>query len=201
MGKVAIYAGRVSALLILVASAPLLLVLALLIRVTTRESAFFGQQRVGLGGRVFQIYKLRSMRELKAQDGELLEDALRITKVGRVIRQLSLDELPTLLNVIKGDMALVGPRPLLVEYLPLYNDFQNRRHEVLPGVTGWAQINGRNAIGWDEKFVLDVWYVDHQSFWLDIKILFLTVKKVLAREGVSARGEATMSKFTGASKE
>ena len=144
------------------------------------------------------MIKFRTMRDVVGPDGQLLPDAERMTPFGRLLRATSLDELPELWNVLKGDMSLVGPRPLLMEYLPLYSPEQARRHEVRPGVTGWAQVNGRNAISWEDKFRLDVWYVDHQSLRLDLKILYLTVKKVLARDGVSAVGEATMARFTGA---
>lgn len=140
------------------------------------------------------------MREISDVDGNPLPDSERMTSFGRFLRSTSLDEFPSLLNVFKGDMSMVGPRPLLVEYLPLYNNQQAKRHNVRPGITGWAQINGRNALSWEEKFKLDVWYVENQSFWLDIKILFLTVKKVLIRDGISAKGEVTMSKFTGSGK-
>ena len=143
------------------------------------------------------MVKFRTMTDAKGPDGKLLPDAERLTTFGRLLRSTSLDELPELWNVLKGDMSLVGPRPLLMEYLPLYTAEQARRHEARPGVTGWAQVNGRNAISWEDKFILDVWYVDNQSLWLDIKILGLTIKKVLIRDGISASGEATMSKFTG----
>jgi lipopolysaccharide/colanic/teichoic acid biosynthesis glycosyltransferase len=158
---------------------------------------FFRQTRPGLYGRPFQMVKFRTMTDARGPDDQLLPDADRLTPFGRFLRASSLDELPELWNVLKGDMSLVGPRPLLVEYLPLYSPEQSRRHEARPGITGWAQVNGRNALNWDEKFKLDVWYVDHRSLWLDIKILWLTVRKVLVREGISAAGEATMSKFTG----
>lgn len=158
---------------------------------------FFRQTRPGLHGRPFEMVKLRTMTDARGPDGKLLPDAERLTAFGRFLRATSLDELPELWNVIKGDMSLVGPRPLLMEYLPLYSPEQARRHEVRPGITGWAQVNGRNALSWDDKFKLDVWYVDHRSLWLDVKILWLTVRKVLVREGISAAGEATMSKFTG----
>ena len=157
----------------------------------------FRQKRPGLKGKVFEMIKFRSMRDAVDEQGHILPDSERLTSFGKKLRSTSLDELPGLWSVIKGDMSLVGPRPLLVEYLPLYSKGQARRHDVRPGITGWAQVNGRNAISWEEKFTLDVWYVDNQSFWLDIKILFLTVKKVLVRDGVSAEGEVTMSKFTG----
>lgn len=159
----------------------------------------FRQVRPGLNGKPFTMVKFRTMRDAIDKNGNPLPDSERMTPFGNFLRSTSLDELPELWNVLKGDMSLVGPRPLLMEYLPLYSKEQARRHEVRPGVTGWAQINGRNAISWEEKFKLDVWYVDNQSFWLDIKILFLTVKKVFIRDGISAEGEATMSKFTGSS--
>ena len=159
--------------------------------------AFFRQVRPGMHGQPFEMVKFRTMTNARGPDGALLPDADRLTPFGRFLRASSLDELPELWNVLKGDMSLVGPRPLLMEYLPLYSPQQARRHEVRPGITGWAQVNGRNALGWDDKFKLDVWYVDHRSLWLDIKILWLTVKKVLVREGISAAGEATMPRFTG----
>lgn len=159
--------------------------------------AFFRQVRPGLHGRPFEMVKFRTMTDARGPDGALLPDAERLTPFGRFLRATSLDELPELWNVLKGDMSLVGPRPLLMEYLPLYSPEQARRHEVRPGITGWAQVNGRNAIGWEDKFTLDVWYVDHRTLWLDVKILWLTVKKVLVREGISAAGEATMPTFKG----
>lgn len=174
-----------------------MLVLIWQIRRKLGSPVFFRQTRPGRHGQSFEMVKFRTMTDAHGPDGALLPDAERITPFGRFLRETSLDELPELWNVLKGDMSLVGPRPLLVEYLPLYTSEQARRHEVRPGVTGWAQVNGRNAISWEEKFELDVWYVDHQSVWLDIKILWLTVKKVLVRDGISATGEATMSKFTG----
>ncbi|PBI85509.1 putative sugar transferase EpsL [Variovorax boronicumulans] len=148
-------------------------------------------------GRPFNMVKFRTMTDARGADGELLPDAERLTPFGRFLRASSLDELPELWNVLKGDMSLVGPRPLLMDYLPLYSAEQSRRHEVRPGITGWAQINGRNALSWEEKFKLDVWYVDNCSYWLDIRILWLTVRKVLVRDGISAAGEATMPRFTG----
>ncbi|WP_321351632.1 sugar transferase [Halopseudomonas oceani] len=157
----------------------------------------FRQVRPGLNGKPFEMIKFRTMKDALDAAGNPLPDAERLTPFGQFLRSSSLDELPELWNVLKGDMSLVGPRPLLMEYLPLYSAEQARRHEVRPGVTGWAQVNGRNALSWEEKFKLDVWYVDNQSLWLDIKVLFLTVKKVLVRDGISAEGEATMSKFTG----
>ncbi|MGF6348653.1 sugar transferase [Variovorax sp. W2I14] len=159
--------------------------------------AFFRQTRPGMQGRPFNMVKFRTMTDARGADGALLPDADRLTPFGRFLRASSLDELPELWNVLKGDMSLVGPRPLLMDYLPLYSTEQSRRHEVRPGITGWAQINGRNALSWDEKFKLDVWYVDNRSLWLDIKILWLTVRKVLVRDGISAAGEATMPRFVG----
>lgn len=155
------------------------------------------QQRPGKNGRIFRLVKFKTMNDRKDAVGNLLPDAERLTAVGSFIRKTSLDEIPQLINVIKGEMSLIGPRPLLVEYLPLYNDSQKRRHEVRPGITGWAQVNGRNAIGWKEKFELDVWYVDHVDFRLDCKIVFFTIMKVLKREGVSQEGHVTMTKFEG----
>ena len=157
----------------------------------------FRQPRTGLNGKIFNIYKFRTMTDDCDKDGILLPDELRLTKFGKFLRSTSLDELPSLWNVLKSDMSLVGPRPLLLEYLPLYSTQQARRHEVKPGITGWAQVNGRNAITWGEKFDLDVWYVDNQSIWLDIKILWLTVKKVIMRDGINQVGQSTMESFKG----
>ena len=176
-----------------------LLALTLLVRRKLGRPAFFRQVRPGLHGKPFEMVKFRSMTDARGPDGALLPDADRLTPFGRFLRSSSLDELPGLWNVLKGDMSLVGPRPLLVEYLPLYSPEQARRHEVRPGITGWAQVNGRNAISWDDKFKLDVWYVDHRSLWLDLRILWMTVRKVLVRDGISAAGEATMARFTGES--
>lgn len=187
----------VVALLGLLVLALPLLILIIMIRRKLGSPVFFRQVRPGLGGTSFEMVKFRTMTDAKGPDGQLLPDADRLTPFGRFLRSTSLDELPELWNVLKGDMSLVGPRPLLMEYLPLYTAEQARRHEARPGVTGWAQINGRNAISWEDKFSLDVWYVDNKSLWLDIKILWLTIKKVLIRDGISAAGEATMSKFTG----
>jgi len=174
-----------------------LLVLVLQVRRKLGSPVFFTQVRPGLHGKPFQMVKFRTMTDERGPDGLLLPDAVRLTPFGRWLRATSLDELPGLWNVLNGDMSLVGPRPLLIEYLPLYTPEQARRHQVRPGITGWAQVNGRNAISWEDKFKLDVWYVDHRSLWLDIKILWLTVKKVLLRDGISAEGEATMPRFTG----
>lgn len=176
---------------------PLLLLLALLIRIKLGSPVFFKHQRPGIHGKPFGMIKFRTMMDASDNEGNLLPDAERLTSFGEFLRKFSLDELPELWNVLNGDMSLVGPRPLLMEYLPLYSVEQAKRHNVKPGITGWAQVNGRNAIGWDEKFKLDVWYVEHQSFWLDIKILFMTVYKVLKREGISQDGHATMEKFSG----
>lgn len=176
---------------------PVIAIVAWKIRKNLGSPVLFKQVRPGKGGKPFQMVKFRTMRDAVDAAGNPLPDSERLTPFGNWLRSTSLDELPELWNVLIGDMSLVGPRPLLMEYLPLYNAEQYRRHEVRPGVTGWAQVNGRNAISWEEKFKLDVWYVNNQSFWLDIKILWLTVKKVLVRDGISAEGEATMSKFTG----
>lgn len=176
---------------------PVIAIVAWKIRKNLGSPVLFKQVRPGKDGKPFQMVKFRTMRDAVDAAGNPLPDSERLTPFGNWLRSTSLDELPELWNVLKGDMSLVGPRPLLMEYLPLYNPEQYRRHEVRPGVTGWAQVNGRNAISWEEKFKLDVWYVNNQSFWLDIKILWLTVKKVLVRDGISAQGEATMSKFTG----
>ena len=186
-----------AAMLALVLLSIPLAVLAIQVRRNLGSPVFFRQMRPGLRGQPFQMVKFRTMTDARGPDDSLLADAQRLTSFGKFLRSSSLDELPELWNVLKGDMCLVGPRPLLMEYLPLYSLEQARRHEVRPGITGWAQVNGRNALSWDEKFRLDVWYVDNQSFWLDIKILWMTVQKVLVREGVSAAGEATMPKFTG----
>lgn len=181
----------------LVVLSPVFLVLVYLIRKNLGAPVFFTQERPGKDGKPFKMIKFRSMRDAADENGNPLPDSERLTPFGKKLRATSLDELPELWNVLKGDMSLVGPRPLLMHYLPLYNDFQYRRHEMRPGVTGWAQVNGRNAISWDEKFAYDIWYIDNYSFWLDIKILFLTIKKVFVREGISAEGEATMPYFTG----
>lgn len=176
---------------------PVLLGLAMLVRVKQGVPIFFLQTRPGLHGHPFRLIKFRTMREAFDAQGNPLLDAERLTRFGRWLRATSLDELPELWNVVKGDMSLVGPRPLLMEYLPLYSAKQARRHEVKPGITGWAQVNGRNSLTWEEKFQLDVWYVEHQSFWLDMRIIALTIKKVLLCEGITAQGEDTMPRFTG----
>lgn len=185
------------AVLGLVLLSPVLLVLMWKIRRDMGTPVLFRQVRPGKDGKLFKMVKFRTMRDANAPEGSPLPDSERITNLGRFLRSSSLDELPELWNVIKGDMSLVGPRPLLMEYLPLYSPEQARRHEVRPGVTGWAQVNGRNAISWEEKFKLDVWYVDNRTLWLDFKIIWLTIRKVLKRDGISAAGEATMPKFTG----
>lgn len=179
---------------------PVLLVTAFLLRRTLGSPIFFRQIRPGRNGEPFELTKFRTMRDAVDDQGDVLPDAQRMTRFGNFLRRSSLDELPELFNVLKGDMSLVGPRPLLMEYLPLYSAEQYRRHEVRPGITGWAQINGRNALSWDEKFELDVWYVDNRSLWLDVKILFQTVLKVLKRDGISHGEEATMPRFTGSEK-
>lgn len=186
----------VASLALLFLAVPLL-ALAWLIRQKLGSPVLFRQVRPGLHGKPFTMVKFRTMTDERGPDGALLPDAKRLTPFGRFLRSSSLDELPELWNVLRGEMSLVGPRPLLMEYLPLYTPEQARRHEVRPGITGWAQVNGRNAISWKDKFALDTGYVDNQSFWLDIKILWMTVRKVLVRDGISAAGEATMSKFTG----
>lgn len=177
---------------------PLLLILAIGLHFANKGAgAFFMQDRPGKNGKIFKVIKFKTMTDERDVNGNLLPDAERLTKVGKFVRSTSVDELPQLINVLKGDMALIGPRPLLPQYLPLYSKEQARRHEVRPGITGWAQVNGRNAISWTKKFELDVWYVDHCSFMLDVRILFLTVKKVFFREGISQEGQATMEFFNG----
>lgn len=184
-------------MVLLVATLPLMLILSALVRLRMGAPVFFRQVRPGLAGQLFTLYKFRTMANDVDANGELLPDRNRLTTFGNVMRKASLDELPQLFNVLKGDMSLVGPRPLLVEYLPLYSPVQARRHEVRPGITGWAQVNGRNAVDWDERFALDVWYVDNRSLMLDLRILVMTAMKVLRRDGIAAKGEATMSKFAG----
>lgn len=176
---------------------PVLLVVGVLVRRNLGSPVLFRQIRPGMNGKPFEMIKFRTMRDAVDAQGNVLPDEARLTPFGRFLRSTSLDELPELWNVLRGDMSLVGPRPLLMDYLPLYSAEQARRHQVRPGVTGWAQINGRNAISWEDKFKLDVWYVDNQSLWLDMKIIFLTIKKVIVRDGISADGEATMTRFTG----
>jgi sugar transferase EpsL len=180
---------------------PVLAATALAVRLGIGSPVFFRQTRPGLNGQPFALLKFRTMRDADDAEGNLLPDAARLTRLGAFLRSTSLDELPELWNVLRGEMSLVGPRPLLMEYLPLYTPEQARRHEVRPGITGWAQVNGRNALRWEDKFRLDVWYVDHRSLWFDIRILVLTLKKVLVREGISQQGQATMERFTGTPKE
>ena len=187
-------------LIALVALSPVLLMLSIVVRMRLGSPLLFKQIRPGHRGRPFQLVKFRTMTDEKDIHGDLLPDNVRMPAFGRFLRSSSLDELPELWNVLKGDMSLVGPRPLLMEYLDLYSEEQSRRHEVRPGITGWAQVNGRNALSWEEKFALDVWYVDNRTMWLDIKILLMTVVKVFKREGVSHDGHATMEEFKGSSK-
>ena len=192
---------RIFDIFLVLLSAPILILIylsvALMVRLKLGSPVLFKQPRPGLNNHIFEMIKFRTMTNDSNINGILLSDGDRLTKFGQFLRSTSLDELPGLWSVFKGDMSLVGPRPLLVEYLPLYSKKQSRRHEVKPGITGWAQVNGRNTISWDEKFILDVWYVDNQSIWLDVKILWLTVKKVITRDGISAQGGATMPVFKG----
>lgn len=190
-------ADRSAALLALLLLAPLLLLVALLVRWRLGEPVLFRQQRPGYRERPFWLLKFRTMTDRRDASGHLLPDAERLTPLGRWLRATSIDELPELFNILRGEMSFIGPRPLLMAYLPLYSPEQARRHDVVPGFSGWAQINGRNALSWEEKFRLDVWYVDHQSFSLDLRIFLITIWKVLRREGISATGEATMAPFTG----
>jgi len=187
-----------AALIGLLIASPLLIVCAVAIRMSMGCPIFFRQVRPGYGGRPFTLVKFRTMLDHRDSSGKLLPDAQRLTRVGKFIRKTSLDELPQLWNVLKGEMSLVGPRPLLMEYLPLYSPQQARRHEVKPGITGWAQVNGRNSLDWEEKFRLDVWYVDHRSFWLDLRILCMTFKRVIRRQGIAQPGHATAEPFRGA---
>ena len=186
-----------SAFIGLLALMPLIVLIVLIVRLKIGSPIFFKQMRPGLNGEIFNIYKFRTMTNELDKYGSLKADSNRLTIFGKFLRSTSLDELPGLWCVLKGDMSLVGPRPLLVEYLPLYSKKQSRRHELRPGITGWAQVNGRNAINWDEKLNLDLWYIDNQSFWLDIKILWLTLKKVIRRDGISQNNHVTMDKFKG----
>lgn len=181
----------------LIVASPAMLVVAMLVRLKLGSPVLFRQIRPGHNGEPFEMVKFRTMKDSRGPDGELLPDAERLPAFGRLLRSTSLDELPELWNVVRGDMSLVGPRPLLMAYLPLYSPEQRRRHEVRPGVTGWAQVTGRNALSWSDKFAADVWYVDNRSFLLDLKILWLTVKAVLRRDGIASAGEATMPRFTG----
>ena len=185
-------------LIALVCISPVLLVVTVWLHFANKGAgAFFQQDRPGKDGRIFKVIKFKTMTDERDAEGNLLPDEKRLTKVGKFVRSTSIDELPQLINVLRGDMALIGPRPLLVQYLPLYSPEQTRRHEVRPGISGWAQCHGRNAISWTEKFKLDVWYVDHLSFWTDVKIIFITIKKVFIREGISEEGHATMEPFNG----
>jgi len=185
------------ALSILTLASPIIVLVILFLGIANRGSIFFIQKRPGQKGKIFKILKFKTMNDKKDAEGNLLPDEIRLTSAGKFVRKTSLDELPQLLNVLKGEMSLIGPRPLLVSYLPLYNETQKRRHEVRPGITGWAQVNGRNAISWDKKFEYDVWYVDHLSFFIDLKILAMTVSKVIKSDGISSDTSATMELFTG----
>ena len=185
------------ALIALIILSPVLILTAIFVRIFIGSPILFTQQRPGYKGRPFHIYKFRSMTNRFARDGSLLPDAERLTRFGRILRSLSLDELPELFNILRGEMSFVGPRPLLMDYLPLYSPEQMRRHDVMPGLTGWAQVNGRNAIDWPSRFRMDVWYVDNWSFWLDIRIIFMTVSKVILREGVNQAGQSTVEYFKG----
>jgi lipopolysaccharide/colanic/teichoic acid biosynthesis glycosyltransferase len=191
-------ADRCTGLLGLLLLSPLLILLALLVRWQLGAPLLFRQQRPGYHGRPFWLLKFRTMSNARDTSGSLLSDAERLTPLGRWLRATSIDELPALLNILRGEMSFIGPRPLLVQYLPLYSPEQARRHDVKPGFSGWAQVNGRNALSWEDKFRLDVWYVDHQCFWLDLRIFLITILTVIRREGISASGEATMAPFTGA---
>ena len=188
---------KLFALLILLVAAPILLIVMALLAVANKGGVWFVQPRPGLQGKVFHVVKFKTMTDARDANGNLLPDAQRLTTIGKFVRKTSLDELPQLINVLKGDMSFVGPRPLLIEYLSLYNEHQKRRHNVKPGITGWAQVNGRNTVQWRQRFDLDVWYVDHLSFALDVKILFLTVFKVFKAEGINSATSATMEKFRG----
>ncbi|MCS6907039.1 MAG: sugar transferase [Anaerolineales bacterium] len=192
---------KIVSLLLIVLLSPLMLFIALIVWLVHGSPVLFRQQRPGYLGKPFTCYKFRTMVERRDEQGNLLPDEQRLTRLGRFLRSTSLDELPELLNVLRGEMSLVGPRPLLMQYLDRYTPEQARRHEVLPGITGWAQVNGRNALSWEEKFRLDVWYVDHWSFWLDLKILALTLIKVLKREGISSEGFATAPEFLGSAEQ
>jgi len=184
-------------LLVVIVLSPILAVAVFLVRIVLGSPVLFSQMRPGLNERPFNMLKFRTMSDARDANGRLLSDAERLTKLGRFLRTTSIDELPELFNVLKGDMSLVGPRPLLMQYLERYTPEQARRHEVRPGITGWAQVNGRNAITWEEKFKLDVWYVDNRSLWLDIKIIFMTIWKIFKREGINQQGQATMEEFMG----
>ncbi len=186
----------VIALLAIIVLSPLILIIALLLMMVIKDNPFFFQARPGKNGKIFHIVKFKTMTDERDENGCLLPDSKRLTSVGKFIRKTSIDEIPQLWNVLSGDMSLIGPRPLLVPYLPLYTPFQNKRHEVKPGITGWAQVNGRNTVNWEEKFEMDVWYVNNLNFRLDLKIFFKTIEKVIASEGISAKGHDTMPTFT-----
>ena len=185
-------------LLALIVLSPVFLVVAILVHIKLGSPVLFRQARPGKNEKIFSLYKFRTMTDARGENGELLPDEVRLTRFGRILRSTSLDELPELVNILKGDMSIVGPRPLLVKYLPLYSEGQKHRHDVRPGLTGWAQANGRNAISWEEKFALDIWYVQNISFWVDVKVIFLTVKEVFCREGISSEHSVTMEEFSGA---
>ena len=191
---------KLLAVVLIILFSPLYIIISLLILLTMGKPILFRQKRPGKDGKIFEIYKFRTMTNETDERGELLPDEERISRIGKFIRSTSLDELPQLFNVLKGDMSFVGPRPLLVKYLPLYNERQQKRHHVKPGITGWAQVNGRNAISWEEKFEYDVWYVEHRSFWLDVKILWLTFLKVVKRSDISSDTSVTMERFKGSRK-
>lgn len=186
-----------AALIGLLLFSPIFVIVVMFLSIANQGKPFFFQPRPGKGGKIFKIVKFKTMNDKKDENGNLLSDAARLTTIGSFVRKTSMDEIPQLINVLKGDMSLIGPRPLLIQYLPLYSVHQARRHEVRPGITGWAQVNGRNAISWKQKFDYDVWYVDNLSFGLDVKIFFLTIKKVFIREGISAEGQATTEPFKG----
>lgn len=188
---------KLSALIALIIASPIFLLVALLLAIFQNGKVFFTQKRPGLNEEIFLLIKFKTMRDDKDEKGELLPDSERLTWIGKIVRKTSMDEIPQLLNILNGDMSFIGPRPLLVEYLPLYSEEQSQRHWVTPGITGWAQINGRNTISWQKKFEYDVWYVQNQSFLLDLKIIFMTIFKVFKAEGVSGEGVATMEKFKG----
>jgi undecaprenyl phosphate N,N'-diacetylbacillosamine 1-phosphate transferase len=187
----------IAALIGLFLLSPFFLIVTIGLYFANQGRPFFFQARPGINGKIFKIIKFKTMNDKKNIDGSLMTDAERLTTIGSFVRKTSLDEIPQLLNVIRGDMSLIGPRPLLPQYLPLYNEFQNKRHGVKPGITGWAQVNGRNAISWNKKFEYDVWYVEHISFWLDLKIFFLTIKKVFVSEGINMQGQVTTEAFKG----
>lgn len=191
------YADRIASFLAIIVLFPIFIIVFLLVIVCLGSPPFFSQVRPGYRGKPFRILKFRTMNQARDGIGSLLPDAQRLVPLGKWLRAASIDELPSLVNILRGEMSFVGPRPLLMRYLDLYSSEQFRRHDVKPGLTGWAQVNGRNAISWEEKFRLDIWYVDHQSFWLDLRILLLTIWKVIRREGISAAGESTMAPFTG----